>query len=209
LAQAEHVTERGGLPLARRRFRAGVDLWWRPVPTWRLQLRQTWRRRLARAHSAEAPWRPPVTTAEQDEGSLLLRGEHRIGPWRLQTDLRRTRDGPPAAANVRNLVSATLRWRDPGGWEVNAGVASAWGDPEDLITAVALVPGRVLPLHWSRWREGWMLRVGRWRGNLRAHCGVLWRRSAWSAAPTAESPADPSTVLGDELRIVGQFERRW
>ena len=168
---------------------AGDDGWctWRRVSlSWRRRGRWgeagiRWRRDRKEEHHRDVAggWLPAPAAVVGRRQRLVfwwvgrLAGHPAAAAWRLQeaTD-------PGETRRRRQLL--WWRWEGgaPDGWSWRLRWDWAWGDPLDLVTAVAPVPGRLLTRHWGRWRSGVTVGAWRWWRSVRLGVTVGLRRPA-------------------------------
>jgi hypothetical protein len=65
------------------------------------------------------------------------------------------------------------------------------------VTAIAPVPGRVLPRHWGAWRSAWSIGAGFAAAAVRLHGALLVRHP------------DRAAERDSELQALLRLERRW
>ncbi len=141
---------------------------------WEVQFRVRRATEERRTWSERFPWLPPEVasrTASEWRWLELSRATGR-GALRLAwRSLVRTRLD---AADDRRHLAASGSTRLGRAWRVNGAWTTAWGGGADLVSAVAVFPGMVLPRHWGDWRSETVLGItGRWR---EATLRVGWSR---------------------------------
>lgn len=189
LAQGSRGPVRGTEP--RRRALEVVDAAWERRAaaglTAELRCRRTLRRELA--WSDRQPWLPGTEGQPQARTSLqaVLRREARDS--RLALQWRAFSVGGSAADGERQALSLSGRRRWRGRWEAWFDATAAWGDPVDLVRALAPLPGLVAARHWGSWGSEALVGGG-WRGSGLAAFVAVARRLPDPAAAAAEAPGN-------------------
>jgi hypothetical protein len=152
------------------------------------------------AWSERFPWLPP-TPAWRDTRRVLsvVAGWRAVGGrgqvrWR-RLQLERNRQGiGQESGGGRSLLTVAGRRRLAGSVQVRAAWTTSWGDPVDLVSAVAPVAGYVLPRHWGHWRSEHLIGLAWDPGSWRGEFAVSRRQPDRLGSPAPES--DVWTVWG-------------
>ncbi|MBK7671394.1 MAG: hypothetical protein IPJ24_08370 [bacterium] len=138
-----------------------------------------------------APWQPgvpgqPAVRTLLSGGIEWERGPARLGAgWRSFTVAGSTNDGN------RQLIGITGRYARGGRWSAWADLATAWGDPVDLVRGLVPLPGVVAARHWGTWRSEALVGLG-WGGRSLQLGAALARRLPALPAAGLEAAAGPS-----------------
>jgi hypothetical protein len=145
--------------------------------SWSLVLRTRWSRTWVWSWSEQFPWQPPHR--EEDRSRWLGSGDlvREVGRQRLKVGWRLLSRGDGGEHQGRRIL-ASLQYQGPfaSHWEFRGGYGTAWGDPLDLVSALAPGPGLVLPRHWGAWRSETHLGVGFFSSRHRGWVAVSRRR---------------------------------
>jgi hypothetical protein len=161
--------------------------------SWSFRARSTAERRWS--WSARFPWLPPAGEPSRIRGQVQLGVQWESGERRLQVRVQHQREDDAGLRESRTLVTCSGRWSLGSRWRLRCGQGSAWGDPVNLMTAIAPLAGRVIPRHWGTWRSeihlgvGWEAKWGRiWLAGARripaeSRGSAHWQ--VWSSAEVA------------------------
>lgn len=182
LATASEAREIGGEP------RRDAERVWDAIavvgagPGLRLDLRLRSKSTRRWAWSERYPWQAPVPLVRESRLQGQLGVEGTSGERTLKAGFRWLQVAEPAESSRRWLgyVGGTWRWGPH--WRGRAGYGAAWGAEQDLVSAVAPLPGLVLPRHWGSWRSETYGGLGWVRGNLAVWAAFSWRRPAGEEA---------------------------
>ncbi|MBK9473593.1 MAG: hypothetical protein IPO18_15180 [bacterium] len=128
-----------------------------------------------------APWQPGVTGQPAVRTLLSAgldweRGPAHLGAcWRSFAVAGSTNDGN------RQLFGITGRYARGGRWSAWADLATAWGDPVDLVRGLVPLPGVVAARHWGAWRSEALVGLGWGGGSLQLRAALARRLPAQPA----------------------------
>lgn len=138
-----------------------------------------------------APWQPGVPGLPAVRTLLSGGIDWEQGPVRLGAGWRSfTVDGSTNDGN-RQLLGITGRRAWGRRWSAWADLATAWGDPVDLVRGLAPLPGVVAARHWGAWRSEALIGLG-WGGRFLQLRAALARRLPAQPAVGAEVAAPPT-----------------
>ncbi len=177
----------------RRRSLAVLEAAWdrRVAPGTQANLRVRRADRADLTWEERAPWQPgvpgqPAVRTLLSGGIEWEQGPARLGAgWRSFTVSGSTNDGN------RQLFGITGRYVSGGRWSAWADLATAWGDPVDLVRGLVPLPGVVAARHWGTWRSEALVGLG-WGGRSLQLGAALARRLPAQPAAGLDAAAGPS-----------------
>lgn len=141
------------------------------------------------------PWEPPRGGPVARRNSLGLTLVRTTATALVRADLRTLSLAGTGTTGRRSLLGIEGRRKSAHGVELRAGWHEAWGDPVDLVSALAPLPGRLTPRHW-----------GAWRGEVWAGLAGDVRRFRVAAAVHLRRPRE---ALPDVLEYRMEARLRW
>ncbi len=154
-----------------------------PSPGWRGSLRWRDRRDGGEAVSPRYPWQPVLAAETEHEITTAAVLTWTGAGARVRTSVRSRDTAAAGEGAARYLWTVSGRWLTDNRWRLRASWGTAWGDETDLVSVLSPLRGYVIPRHWSRWRQEWMIGAGREIGSWRLQAGIAVRDPAPSSAP--------------------------